>query len=485
MNMAKTGQQPVVRHGRVTGLFATMLLVSGCATFSQDGGFGAVQQTVRQRIDKDVVVAHTDAERNTIAQRVSELLAQPLTVDSAVQVALLSNRGLQASLRELGIAEADLVQASRLPNPRFAMLRARRGDEYKIEQALTFNIFSLVTMPLARQIETRRFEQAKLEAAVEALRLAAETRRAYFTAVAADEAVRYAAQVREAAEAGSELARRMAQAGNFSKLAQAREQVFYADAVALQARAKQHAVSSREQLTRLLGVWGEQAAFRLPQRLPDLPKAADERADIEQLAMQQRLDLQAIRLQIEGFGRSLGLTRTTRFINALEFGPARVLEGHRDEPYKRGYEIAFEIPFFDFGGARVAKAEALYMQAVDRAAEAAINARSEVRESYQSYRTAYDLARHYRDEIVPLRKRISEENALRYSGMLISVFELLSDARAQIASVTSAIDAQRDFWIAQSDLEMSLIGRPGGLGAAAAAAAAMPQEAGQAGGEAH
>ena len=279
----------------------------------------------------------------------------------------------------------------------------------------------------------------------------------------------------------NELARRMAQAGNFSRLAQAREQVFYADAAALQARARQSATASREQLGRLLGVRGDRAAFRLPERLPDLPKAADERADIEQLAMQQRLDLQAIRLQLEGVGRSLGLTRTTRFVNALELGPARVLEGARDEPYKRGYEIAFEIPLFDFGAARVARAEALYMQAVDRAAEAAVNARSEVRASYQAYRTAHDLARHHRDEIVPLRQRISEESVLRYNGMLASVFELLADARAQIAGVTGAIDALRDFWIAQSDLEMALVGRPGGPGVAASAAAALAQPAAEAG----
>lgn len=448
---------------RVAVAVATVALLSGCASLSADRGFRSVEATVSQRIGKDIAFVRTDAQRDTVQRRVTELLAEPLSVDSAVQVALLNNRGVQASFASPGIAEADLVQASRFPNPRFSMLRARRGDEFKIEQALTFNIFSLLTLPLAREIETRRFEQTKLDVAAGALSLAADTRRAYFMAVAAEETVRYTAQVRAAAEAGADVARQMARIGNLSKLSQAREQVFYAESVALQARAKQSAVASRERLARLLGVWGPQSAFRLPERLPDLPATVEERPDIEQLAMQQRLDLQAQRLQLEGLGRSLGLARTTRLINALEFGPARVLEGERGEPYKRGYEVTFEIPIFDFGSARVAKAEALYMQAVDVAAESAINARSEVRESYQSYRTAYDIARHHRDEIVPLRKRISEENLLRYNGMLASVFELLADARSQIASVNSAIDAVRDFWIAQSDLEMTLVGRVNGV----------------------
>lgn len=451
----------------------TVALLGGCATFSQDGGFGIVEQTVQQRVGKDVVWARTDDQRNSVSARVGELASQPLSADSAVQIALLNNRGLQAAFYELGLSEADLVQASRLPNPGFSMLRTRRGDEYKIEQSLTFNIFSLLTVPLAREIELRRFEQAKTAAAAEALRLAADTRKAFFVAVAGEQTARYMDQVRVAAEAGAELAQRMAKVGNFSKLAQAREQVFYADATAQLARARQGAINAREQLTRLMGLSGPQAAFRLPDRLPDLPKAPEERPDLEAVAMQSRLDLQAIRVQLQGVERSLGLTRTTRFINALELGPARVLEGTRNDGYKNGYVVAFEIPLFDFGAARVARAEAIYMQAVERASEAAINARSEVREAYSTYRTGYDLAKHYRDEIVPLRKRISDENTLRYSGMLIGVFELLADARAQVASVNSYIETLRDFWLAQSDLEMALVGRPSGL--ASIAAVSTPQ----------
>ena len=176
--------------------------------------------------------------------------------------------------------------------------------------------------------------------------------------------------------------------------------------------------------------------------------------------MAQRLDVQAARLQSEALAKNLGLTKTTRFINVLEFGPARVLEGTADAGYKKGYEVSFELPLFDWGTAKVAKAEALYMQSVNIAAQTAINARSEVREAYQGYRSSYDIARHYRDEIVPIKKRISEENQLRYNGMLIGVFDLLADARTQITSVNSYIEALRDFWTAQADLEMALIGKP-------------------------
>lgn len=453
---------PAMRRAALPVL--TALALSGCASFTPDGGFGAVERTTNERIGKDTKWLRSDGERESAAVRVAELLAQPLSADDAVQIALLSNRGLQAVYYELGISEADLVQAGRLPNPHFSMLRASASEggarEYKIEQALTFNIFSLVTMPQALAIERRRFEQMQRTASLETLRLAADTRKTWVEAVAAEETVRYMRKVMEAALASAELARRMAEAGNWNRLQQAREQGFYADAALGLARAEQAQISTRERLTRLLGLWGEQVQYRLPDRLPELPKAADELPDIEQTAIAQRLDLQAIKLETEALAKNLGLTRTTRFINVLEIGPARVLEGRRSDGYKHGYELAFELPLFDWGGAKVARAEAIYMQALERAAQAAIDARSEVREAYAAYRSSYDIARHWRDEIVPVRKRIADENLLRYNGMLIGVFELLADARAQIASVNSAVEAQRDFWLARADLDMALIGKP-------------------------
>jgi outer membrane protein TolC len=112
------------------------------------------------------------------------------------------------------------------------------------------------------------------------------------------------------------------------------------------------------------------------------------------------------------------------------------------------------------------------MRSVQRIAETAVNARSEVRESYSAYVTAYETARHYRDEIVPLRKKISEESLLRYNGMLISVFELLADAREQVGAVNGAIEALRDYWVADAELQAVLNGAGGGRRTPARAATA-------------
>jgi outer membrane protein TolC len=316
-----------------------------------------------------------------------------------------------------------------------------------------------LTIPYRTGIEQRRFEQARLQAASSAVQLAADTRKAYFNAVAARQSLQYAEQVVTASEASAELAQRMAKVGNLSKLDQARQQAFYADAAAQLARARHNATAAREQLTRLMGVWGTNTAYKLPERLPDLPNAPREIANVESQAMEQRLDLQMARRDVEATARALGLTRATGFINVFDAGYINKSETGR--PRSNGYEIELSLPIFDWGGARTARAEAIYMQAVHRTADTAVVARSQVREAYSAYRTTYDVARHYRDEVVPLRKRISDEVLLRYNGMLASVFELLADSREQVNAVNRAIEAQRDFWIAETELQAAISGNGG------------------------
>ncbi len=196
----------------------------------------------------------------------------------------------------------------------------------------------------------------------------ADIRKAWINAVAAQQSALYLRDVKDTAEAGAELARRMARVGNWSRLEQAREQVFLADAAAQLARAHNTAFSAREKLIRLMRPDGAHIGFVLVDRLPNLPRSATE---LRQLPNQ---------------------------------------------------------------------------------------ARSEAREAYFGYRTAYDLAVYYRDEIVPLRKFINDELVLRYSGMLASVWELLADTRQQSLSINSAIEAQRDFWLAEADLQTTLQG---------------------------
>ncbi len=431
--------------------------IAGCASLSDDARFSPVEQAVKERTGADTKWSRSEDDVNSVRARVKELLAKPLGPLEAVQIALLNNPGLQASYAEVGIAEADLVQASRWRGPTFSFARLKRGDETEIERGVFFDVLGLLTIPLSTRVSETRLQAAQNRAAGEGLRVALDARKAWFQAVAAQETAKYMAQVKESAETSAELARRMAEVGNFPKLTHAREQAFYAETTAQLARALHNATAARERLARLMGLWGEDLAFQLPERLPDLPDSVREGGDLEAQALAQRLDVQGARREAESLSRSLGLTKVTRFISLLEVGV--LSNSETGEERQRGWEVELGLPIFDFGGARVARAERLYMQSVNRTLEAAIEARSEVRETYSSYRTAFDVAKHYRDEIVPLRKRISEEVLLRYNGMLMSVFELLADSREQVAAVNGYIESLRDFWIAESDLQMAMTGR--------------------------
>ncbi len=443
------------RSQRIGVALAAVVALGGCAIFSPDGGMADVQKLAQERVGAPAQSLSKSSDPDAARTVTRALLQTALTADGAVEVALLNNPGLKVQLAELGLAESVFVQAGRLRNPVFAYSNKRNSDITTIDRTVMVNVASLLLMPLALDIEQRRFEQAKVAAAANIVTTAAATRAAFYRAVAAQEMLTYYQQVKVSAEASSELARRMAQVGNFNRLTQMREQAFYAEATAQLARAQRNAVAQREQLTRMLGLQSG-VAFLLPERLPALPATPFAPADAEQTAMERRLDVQLAKLDAERMARALGLTKATRFINVLEVGYTN--ESETGEGRKNGYEIELELPIFDWGTARVARAEILYRQAMARTAQLALNAQSEVREAYSAYRTNFDLAKHYREEIVPLHRRIAEENVLRYNGMLIGVFELLAESRLQVASVNAAIEATRDYWLAETALQLALAG---------------------------
>ncbi|MGB7181938.1 MAG: TolC family protein, partial [Burkholderiaceae bacterium] len=394
------------------------------------------------------------------------LLAEQLSADSAIQIALLNNQGLQAAYQELGIAEAEFVRAGTIPNPGFSFGKYKRGDEREISRGWHLNLTQLLFMPLHKTMANRQFAQTQTDVANQVIATAAQARLAFYEAVAAGQRLNYMEQVKKTADTGATLARRMARIGNLTKIQQAREQSFYADAVVNLIRAKRDHFSARERLTRAMGLWGKQLQFTLPERLPDLPEQAQELENAEKLAMSQRLDIKGARLAIERLATNLNLSKVSKFVNVLEFGYER--ETSSEEPRRVGYEIGFEVPLFNWAGAKTKLAESLYMQAIQNAAKMAIDARSEVREAYIGYRSNYDIARLYRDEIVPARKRVSEENLYRYNGMIIGVFELLADARSQVNAVDGYIQALKDFWIAKITLDSAMLGK--------ASVSAMPSD---------
>ncbi len=443
-------------------ILAAALAATGCASLSPDGGSADVQALVGDNaLTRGATPRRSPDAQSTRA--VDELLTRPLDAEAAVRIALLNGPRMQAAFATLQLSDAERVQAASLPNPVFAFGRLREGSALEIDRALRFNIINLIALPWQARWAGQRHEVARMQAAQSVLALAADTRRAWVRAVAAQQGVAYLRDAKDAADAGAQLAHRMAQVGNWSALQRTREQLLLADAAAQLARAEQVAVASREQLTRLLGLSGTQAAaYTLPDRLPALPASAPDAGDVQALALRDRLDVRSARLQNAATADALGLTRATGLIDAMELGAVRNTvfgnDGDRTRTTERGFELALPIPLFDWGQARNARAEALYLQSAAQVREVGVRAASEARESLAHWNTAYGVARRYQDEVLPLRRKVNDEMVLRYNGMLASVWELLGETRASMLAVNAAIEAQRDFWLADTDLQLALTG---------------------------
>ncbi len=440
--------------------FLSTLALAGCASFSPDGGMNVVATVASETINKDVVSIRTTDDAEWARGAVQSLLRRGLTVDTAVQIALLNNRGLQAAYNELALAEADLIEESLPPNPTFAISKISGNGALEIERQVVGDILALATLPFRSEIARQRFQKAQLRAAEQTLRLAAEVRRAYYRAVAANELVGLLTDAKSTAESTAQLALKLGETGSLNKLDQAREQVFYAEITAELAALRQDATSSRERLIRLLGLWDGDLGFRLPQKLPTLPRRPLSLPLIEVDAIAHRIDLQIARIELGALAKSLNLTQATRFVTLLDVaGIERKTQDPEGPPFReRGFDIQFQIPIFDGGEVRVRQATETYNQAFNRLTEKAVNVRSEARDAFRVYRSNYDIAGHYQREVLPLRKIISDEMQLRFSSMQVDVFALLVEARQRIAALRAAIEAKRDFWLAQSELKTAVNG---------------------------
>jgi outer membrane protein TolC len=447
---------------------ATMLLsaivLSGCASFSPDGGVTAVANLAGETIHKEVVSIRTEDDALRANAAVKALLRRAITVDAAVQIALLNNRGLQASYNELALAETDLVQAGLPPNPTFSISRISGDGAIEIERQLVGDILALATLPFRTEIARQRFQEAQFRAAEGTLGLAADVRRAYYRAVAANELAGVLTDAKSTAQSTAELAEKLGQTGSLNKLDQAREQVFYAETTADLATIRQEATSSRERLIRLLGLWDGDIGIRLPPKLPRLPPRPLSLPRIEVDAVEHRIDLQIARIELGALAKSLDLTQASRFVTMLTVaGIDRKTRDPDTPPFReRGFDVQFQIPIFDGGEVRVRQAAETYNQSFNRLTEKAVNVRSEARDAYRVYRSTYDIAQHYQREVLPLRKIITEEMQLRFSSMQDDVFALLIEERQRIAATRAATEAKRDFWFAESDLQTVVNG--GGSG---------------------
>lgn len=450
-------------RGKLVLSAMSLAILSGCASVSVEQNVDRVNEEAKNFTEGQLSLARTGDERQQRAEAAQKLLQSPLGQREAVQLALLNSPSLQALVAQGWAESADAAQIGRIANPIFSLERMVAGDELELGRALSFGLLDILTLPSRQGIATRRIETAQLRLTSDVVDQVTRVRQAWVRAVAAQQSLQYARQVYDSASASAELARRMQAIGNFNRLTRAREQAFYADAGTRLATATHQVTATREELVRLLGLDMQQVQMlKLPERLPELPKQAIDPQTVGTFATRNRLDIRLAQTTLAASARAQGLNMVTSFtdieLTARRNTSTDNVAGERS--VARGYEIDVRLPIFDWGGMQRDAMNARTLAAANQLDATVRSAGSSLRESYSAYRTAYDIARHSRDEVVPLRKVIAEENQLRYNGMIIGIFELLADARDQVMTVMNAINSEQQFWLADAALQASLIGRP-------------------------
>ena len=429
-----------------------ILVLSGCASVPPDAGFSQVQQSASKRLNKQVHWAQGGPEDRAVQAVVQRLLLEPLTAEKAVQIALLNNAGLQAEFENLGISQANLIQAGLLANPVFsaAYLYSPIGSNTSLGVAQDFlNVFTLAGR---KRIATAEFDGTRLKVTQRVMDLATQVRIAYYSAVANAQTLGLDRQIVSSTQAAAELAERQVQAGTLSRRDQYLHQTFYAQQLVELQNAETQLVSARERLNGLLGLWGADTQWQLPDRLPDVPTVKAQLDHIESFAIAHRLDLAADQKQVDALAYGLGYTQRFRYLSLLGIGVNVTLDGI-DRTIQRGPELVLGVPLFDRGQGRIRGLEATLRGSEQRRRQLAVDIRAQVRDTANRLQSAQQTADYYRRVLLPLQQQTLTENQRFYNGMLIGVYDLLLSKQNEITTARQYVLATRDYWITRAELE--------------------------------
>jgi outer membrane protein, heavy metal efflux system len=434
-----------------------LLSAAGCATVQRDARFPEVRDSVGQRLESNIAWNRDSEQDQRARDAVRRLLQQELTVEAAVQIALLGNRKLQANYERLGIAQADLVEAGLLDNPVFSYTWYTGDAGTIVEASVVQDFVSVVSLSARKKVGEAAAQRTTLEVANTVVDLARQVQAQYFTVVGDAQMLELARQVVTATEAAAQLAQRQRSAGNLSRRDQSLQQAFYAQTLLEAAQAEARLAFDRERLNRLMGVWGEDTKWKILSRLPTVPETLPPLDRVETQAISQRLDLAAAKKDADAAVQALNLTRQFRYLGPLGIGVS-----YKREPDLGSFvgpTVVLGLPIFNQHQAAVARAAAELKRSEERVAALAVDIRSEAREARTRVAAALEVVRHYRDVILPLQQTIVSETLKLYNGMLVGVYDLLLAKQAQVQTARQYVAANKDFWLAWTDLELVLGGK--------------------------
>ncbi|HEX3698312.1 MAG TPA: TolC family protein [Polyangia bacterium] len=447
------------RGGVAVPWLALAATAIGCASVSPERGHDQVAALVAQRTGHKTRWEKGPPDAEAIARWVRMLTAAGLTGDRVVEIALVNNPDLQSVYEELGVSQADMVQAGLLRNPSFGAdlgFRVRSGENSELRLSLVQDFLDLFVLPQRKQIAQQQFEADTLRVADRALETATEAEKDFLAAQAAVELVAFRRTVVAASEGAFALAQRQFDAGNISELERATQQPTHEQAALDLARDEMSLLEARERINRRLGLWGETTSWAFADTLPPLP-AVDPAVDqLEMFALQRRLDVAVARRQAALLAKAVELARSTRLLGRLEVG----VDAHQDPngPRVIGPNLVIELPLFDQRQAVIARLEAQKRQQERHLLAVSIDARSEVRVASARVRVSRQAVLRYRDGLLPLRQTVLQQTLLQYNGMLAGLYQLLAAKQGEADARRGYLESLRDYWSARADLARAVGG---------------------------
>lgn len=435
-----------------------VLFSVACASTSADHSTKDVAQAVRERSGHRIPGTKGVESEAEIEKAIERLLANELTADAAVQIALLANPRLASRFEELSIGQADLVQAGLLSNPTFTIGRTAWESEHidpNLFASVEQSFLDLVTLPMKKRVAETELEATKLEVGDAVLELAAQVRSAFYTAQAASQIVAMRRLIEGAARASAELAQHQYDAGNMNDLALRSELALASQTRLDLARSENDAAVSREQLNKLMGLWGKRTAWRTVPSLPILPKTEVPLERLESIAIEKRLDVGAARRAAQAIDSSLSLASATRWTGVInvQLQAGRLRDSGR---LSFGPSVSLEIPLFDQRRASIARLEAYLRRAENNLRAVSIDVRADVRAAQSRVIMSRAIALEYQNVLVPLREAIVTFSQQQYDAMLLGVYQLLQAKQTEFATYREYVESLRDYWIARSDLERAI-----------------------------
>jgi len=446
------------RLAGVAFLCLSLFLLGSCATTDPDQPYQKVKANIKDRTGQELSWQRSKEARREMATRVQEMLQNGLTLNEAVAIGLANNRRIQGLYQELGVAQAGVVQAQLLDNPHFGFAYlGSPSDLYKIELEAVFNIMSLFLMPLRQALAEAQMERTRCRISKMVLGQIFDLQRAYITLQAHQQAFKLLRRVLMSSEAAYEMAERMRRAGNITKLELlSRRSLLEEDRLALSS-ASLAVTQSRERMNSLMGLWGEDVVWDLPENLPPLPKEALDEKNLERRAIEASLDIALAKSELKVAARELGVTNVTSIIPELNVGAA--FEREEDDTWLGGPAFGLQVPIFDPGHAKRSRAHAIVAQRWESIWALAVEVRAEVRQTIRRLNVMREQAHYYEHSFLPLRKAMTRQAQRRYNGMFMGVFELLMIKRMEIEASVGYVNTLKNYWLAHSDMTEILSGR--------------------------